>query len=86
MYAFAFYAIIFIYIKLLFNSRQNPLQRIEKSAGEKKNTLKKRNIRLTIINALNMISCFKFIQIFLTFISINRFTFKENQLKERKIR
>jgi hypothetical protein len=40
---------------------KNSLQRIEKSAEEKKNSLEKRNIRLTIINALDLISCFKFI-------------------------
>jgi len=65
----------------------------EKCAEEKKNPLKIRNIRLTIINALNLISYFKFIQIFLIFISINRLTCKEksaegkkNPIKKRNVR
>jgi hypothetical protein len=77
VYAFAFHTIIFIHIKPLFNSKQ-------KSTGKKKNPLKKRNIRLTIINALNLISCFKFIQLFLIFISINRFTCKEKSAGQKK--
>jgi len=66
---------------------------MEKSAEEKKNPLEKRNVRLNILNALHLVSCFKFIQILLIFISINKFTCKEksaeekkNPLKKRKIR
>ncbi len=56
----------------------------EKPAGEKKNPLKKRNVRLSIINALNLINCFKFIQIFLIFTSINRFMCKDKSAGQKK--
>jgi len=73
MYAFAFHTIIFIYIKPLFNSRQKYFTKNRKIRCRKEKSAREKKCPLSTY------------ALFLIFISINRFMYKEKSAGKRKI-